>query len=86
MKYIKTFEKLKFKLDDYVIQISSPDGVVYKILKFDNRENAYQVLELDEDEYNYEIKRFWSQKFLRYATQKEIKNEIIKIDSKKYNI
>lgn len=71
MKYLKTYESLKFKHGDYVK--STLDKKIYKVLRYSYSENAYQVEDILSNEYD-EI--YWSEKYLVNLKPEEI--EIMK--------
>lgn len=90
MKYIKTYEKYKFNLDEYVKIISGYDDKTspyyQKLLK---------IIKLSDPKFKlYKLKDitkpldtiYWPPKDLEKATEEEVEKFLLEINTDKYNI
>lgn len=87
MKYIKTFEKIKYQIGDFIYS-PDPHKQYYPILKILGKENNTGLLVKG---YKIEKNKFYHkyvevQYVLRKATEEEIQDFNIKMDSIKYNL
>ena len=88
MKYLKTYEKYKFNIDDYVKVIGHYDDKtsqfyqkIYKITRLPIEKFSYYKIDDLVGDTN-----FWSASKLEKATPKEVEKYLLKINANKYNI